>query len=46
MIQFLLKALSHIQTNDEDIRFAQGSEEYPTTIKETLNKMRWQLRRR
>jgi len=41
----LLQMLSNIETNDDKYAFATGSEEYPSTIKETLKRIKdmlWQ----
>ena len=45
MIRIILRSLSFMQSDDEDILFAQGSNEYPSTFRELIKRFRWQKRR-
>ena len=46
MINNIVMALQYTKSTHKDILFAQGSQEFPITFKELLNKIRWQLGRK
>lgn len=45
MIAELIKLLPYAKVDDDEVRFAQGGDEYPTTFRELFKKIRWRKRR-
>ena len=44
MIAELIKSLPYVRVDDDEVKFAQGSNEYPTTFRELFKKIRWHKR--